>query len=316
MRAHIIEQESSIKMGGKVLVVGASGFIGLSVSQKLIDDGYQVHGVARKRPDLNFSDFTQSRSSDITSLEENAYSAVIFSAGKLRPNSKVNSIIDDVFPEAMEVLRFAELCAAAGVEKFIMISSGGTIYGEGGGSKKVEGDSLQPQSPYGFMHLMVDKGLSQISSLTQMKTVCMRVANVYGPGQNIVDGQGLIPAIRNCVLNNADFNIRGDGTSVRDYIFIDDVTEALRLAIDADDLPLALNIGSSDGASVNQVLSLFENQIEQSINIKHSPAVGTEIKEIVLDNTLARNSLGWTPQISLEKGLQIFLRHSDLTRKE
>lgn len=303
-------------MPGKVLVVGAAGFMGRSISQRLIDEGYEVHGVSRVKPDLNFSGFTLGRSDTIKNIEPGRYDTVVFSAGKLRPNSKVDSLIGDVFPEAIEVLRFAELCEAAGVSKFIMISSGGTIYGEGGGSKKVETDRLQPLSPYGYMHLLVDKGLCQINTRQKMTTVCMRIANVYGPGQNIVDGQGLIPAIRNCVMKDAVFTIRGDGTSVRDYIFIDDVSEAIRLAIKADTLPLALNIGSSEGASVNDVLTLFQEQINQPIKIAYSPAGGTELKEIVLDNNLAQKALGWTPQTDLKTGLKRFLQENQLLKKE
>jgi len=135
-------------MPGKVLVVGAAGFMGRSISQRLIDEGYEVHGVSRVKPDLNFSGFTLGRSDTIKNID---------------------SLIGDVFPEAIEVLRFAELCEAADVSKFIMISSGGTIYGEGGGSKKVETDRLQPLSPYGYMHLLVDKGLCQINTRQKMR---------------------------------------------------------------------------------------------------------------------------------------------------
>lgn len=300
-------------MTRKSLVVGASGFIGRSLSKRLITEGVDVHGVARTKPDLPFADFTYSRSHQITELKKDEYDVVIFSAGKLRPSSKVNSLIEDVFPEAMEVLRFAEMCEAAGVKKFIMMSSGGTIYGEGGGSKKVETDSLRPISPYGFMHLMVDKGLSQIARRQKMQTICMRIANVYGPGQNTVDGQGLIPAIRNCVLANKDFTIRGDGTSVRDYVFIDDVVEAVWLALDIDDLPLAMNIGSSQAMSVNNVLSIFQGEIDKSIKITKSPAHSAELKEIVLDIDLAKTTLNWAPQIDLKQGLQIFLQHHPVT---
>ena len=306
----------SIIMPSKVLVVGAGGFIGRGISARLIDAGYEVYGASRTKPNLDYSGFTLGRSDTIENIEPGAYDSVVFSAGKLRPNSKVKSLINDVFPEAIEVIRFAELCESAGVKKFIMISSGGTIYGEGGGSKKVETDRLQPQSPYGYMHLLVDKGLSQIKARGKLQTVCMRVANVYGPGQNIVDGQGLIPAIRNCVIKGDAFGIRGDGTAVRDYIFIDDVAEAIRLVINAENVPLALNIGSSRGASINEVVSLFEKQINQMIKVTYNPAVGTEVKEIVLDNSLAREELGWAPQTSLELGLRKFIEKTPVEKKE
>lgn len=305
----MLRQRRDLIMSRRVLVVGASGFIGRSVSKTLIDKGFDVHGIARTQPDFPFFGFTHSRSHEVTELKDEAYDAVVFCAGRLRPSSKVDSLIEDVFPEAMEVLRFAEMCEAAGVSKFIMMSSGGTIYGEGGGAKKVETDCLKPVSPYGFMHLMVDKGLTQISLRKKMQTLCMRIANVYGPGQNTVEGQGLIPAIRNCVLAEKKFTIRGDGSSVRDYVFIDDVVEAIHLALNVERLPLVMNIGSSSGASVNEVISAFEAEIDKPIKITNVPAHKAEIKQIVLDNTLAQDVLGWVPQVSLKQGLQKYLQH-------
>ena len=313
MKQHMPRRSRDITMPRKVLVVGASGFIGRSVSKTLISEGFEIHGVARTQPDLNFADFTNSRSHEITELKSGEYDAVVYAAGKLRPSSKVDSLIKDVFPETMEVLRFAELCEAIGVKKFIMISSGGTIYGEGGGAKKIESDNLRPVSPYGYMHLMVDKGLSQISRRQNMQTVCLRIANVYGPGQNTVEGQGLIPAIRNCVVAEEVFTIRGDGTSVRDYVFIDDVVEAIRLTLGRENLPLAINIGSARGMSVNDVFSIFQEQIDKPIKVANIQAHSAELKEIVLDITLAQKTLGWTPKVELKQGVQSFLQHHPLT---
>lgn len=298
-----------MKTKSDILVVGAGGFIGKNLSIKLIRDGYRVWGLSKSRPDLDFSGFLEGYSSDITDFPGGLVDTVVFCAGSLRPNSKIESIVDGVLPEAAEALRFAELCNARGVQRFVMISSGGTIYGNSGSDIKKEDSALNPISPYGYMHLVIDHGLRQLQSISGMSTTCLRIANVYGPGQKIKDGQGIFPALLNTIAENGTFYVWGDGSSVRDYIFIDDVIAAIKSTIDfSGKLPPAINVGSASGTTVNQILDKTNELYPGRLKIKYKDARSVDVSKIVLDNTLALDILGWKSSVSLYEGIERFFK--------
>jgi UDP-glucose 4-epimerase len=118
----------------------------------------------------------------------------------------------------------------AGVGRIIFASSGGTVYGPSAGEPIPESAATNPISAYGVSKLS-EKYIAALGRLYTMKHRVLRIANAYGPGQSPLRRQGLIAVAIGRALRSSEFDIWGDGSVVRDLIFVDDVARAFARAI-------------------------------------------------------------------------------------
>lgn len=201
------------------------------------------------------------------------------------------------------ILRLLELLQQWPNTHLIFLSSGGTIYGNPETNPVTEETSKAPLSYYGAGKVAIESFL-QAFSVKGYPTTILRPSNIYGPGQTLRAGFGLIRNLLEHARNATTAEIWGDGESVRDYIYIDDVVEAcIRLA----DLPQnsgTYNLGSGIGYSINQVLAHIESACCLRIPVNYRPTRQTDVSEIVLDSTRLKDHLSWQPQMNLTEGLR------------
>lgn len=195
----------------------------------------------------------------------------------------------------------AEQAVSARARCFIYLSSGGTVYGEGS-TPHLEHELPDPISAYGAMKVASEYAISAITRNTTTRSVNVRVANAYGPGQNLSRPQGIIGVAWHNHLNQAPTELYGADTSVRDFIFVDDVGD-LCVTIATSDFRGAINAGSGCGVSLAEVLHEMSYVAGANIVIEHQEARGFDVPRSVLDIGLARN-LGWEPMVSLRSGLE------------
>jgi len=294
-----------------VVIIGANGFIGRHLSKGLVSAGYNVTGVSKSRPEsVEFTDFLEGYNYELCAFDDVIAKSqvVIFSAGKLRPSSPFD--FEVVSSEAGNVLGIARKCAEFGVEKFVMTSSGGTIYGHPDVVPVSEKMPARPINAYGYMHSIVENGLRVISNQSELKTVSLRVGNVYGPGQTSRLGQGLIPVIFEKVRTSQKLDIRGDGTEMRDYIFIHDLVDCYAKVIENTPSYMCYNVGSEVGVSINGVVAQIEQVLGKTVERQFTEIIhGAPGFDVILDCSRARYDLGWKPQYSFEQGLKTYLGH-------
>jgi len=225
------------------------------------------------------------------------------------------SVADPVFDAHVNVLGsigLASAAIAAGVRGMLFASSGGTIYGECPYPAK-ETTAKAPTSPYAAGKVCVENYLHAMASCSMLRAVSLRYGNVYGPRQNPLGGAGVIAIYAGLMLERNPPTVFGDGTAVRDYVFVDDVVDANLSATDwiLGDQPAAaavddraVNVGTGISTSVNELFQVLARACAYSGTPVHEPARTGELQTSRLDTGRASEVLGFAASTSLERGIE------------
>lgn len=300
---------------GPTLIIGAAGYLGRHIARKLAERGVSVVGLASRPPEgVAFARFHVGRT-ELAGLLDEALEGcvnVVFAGGTTRPGSAMRTISAELATEAGHVIDVAELCAARGVGRFVFLSSGGAIYGRTDAAMINEGHPTEPISSYGLGKLVAEHGLRLVGLRSQMRAISLRIANPYGPGQQVKGSQGFVAAVVRAACTGEPLEIWGDGSVVRDFVYVEDVAEAAVLALAADVPSGAINIGSSVGVSLVGLVDLFERLSGRRMSPVYLPGRGVDVPRVVLDISRARNVLDWMPAHSLEDGLALTIAASEI----
>ena len=197
-----------------------------------------------------------------------------------------------------------EECVEAKIKKIIFASSGGAVYGNQDQDKFSEDDQTDPISPYAISKLAIEKYLEYFRRHRKLDYLILRYSNPYGPGQNVIGSQGIIPIFLNLVRQNKAVNIFGDGENIRDYVFIDDVIGITKKMFNKKTKHSIYNIGSGKGESINDVIDSMEKVAKKKINILKQPARDIDVRKIVLDVTRVSTEFGYEPKTSMQQGIK------------
>jgi UDP-glucose 4-epimerase len=132
----------------------------------------------------------------------------------------------------------------------------------------------------------------------------LRVANPFGPFQVPTKNQGIIAALISHALTGKSVEIWGDGSVVRDYVFVDDVIDALEAAAADRSNMRIFNIGTGLGRSLRDVIAAIEKQLNRKIDITWKQRRRMDVPTSIVATDRARDVLGWTPKTSFEVGLE------------
>ena len=202
-----------------------------------------------------------------------------------------------------------EYCAKNSV-KFVYFSSGGTIYGNRNDMKPFkETDEQKPISYYGWSKQMMENAILFKNRTERLKYLIVRPSNPYGHGQNLHGRQGLVAVAIGKLLDGKPVEVWGDGSSIRDYIYIDDLTTIIYQLIDKDVHNQAVNVGSGRGYSVNDVLAFLKIISNVDYKIIYEDARPMDVSNMVLDTTRMHNyvDIELTPML---EGMKKFYQDS------
>ena len=198
-----------------------------------------------------------------------------------------------------------EIAKSANVRKIIFASSGGTIYGIPQQIPISEDHPTNPICAYGITKLIIEKYLHLYYQLYGLDYISLRFSNAYGERQNPNGPQGAIAVFLGNIINGHPINIWGDGTAVRDYIYVRDIVLACLKAIETPAPQYrVLNIGSGIGLSLNELIAALKQTVGKEIQVQYTPGRKIDVPANVLDITLAQKVLQWKPQIMIEEGLR------------
>jgi UDP-glucose 4-epimerase len=296
----------------KILVLGGEGFIGSHLVEKLVAAGHEVTVFDHKRGELLpeairsavrcvYGDFC-----DIESLEPvfSSIEVVYHLISTTLPKSSNDSPVFDVTSNVCGTINALQQACKAGVRKFVFVSSGGTVYGVPRSLPIAETHSTEPICSYGITKLSIEKYLHLFYTLHGLDYSVLRVSNPYGDRQHVGRGQGVIGTFVNRIVTGAPIEIWGDGEIVRDYVHISDVVAALLLNAGDTSTEKVFNIASGVGYSLNQILEFLHDITGIWPDVKRTEQRTFDVPVNILDIRRAQQCLGWTPQISLQIGIQ------------
>ena len=197
-----------------------------------------------------------------------------------------------------------ELVAArdAGVERIVFSSSGGATFGDTPTIPTPESVERRPDSPYGVAKKVVDDYFDYFRRSAGLDYVSLGFANVYGPGQDPAGEAGVVAIFSSDLLGGRTPTIYGDGMQTRDYVFVEDVTDALwRAALMGGGR--YLNIGTGIETTVVGLYERMAKIVGSPARPNHAAARSGEQRRSCLDASAAREALGWQPWTSLDDGL-------------
>lgn len=290
-----------------VLVVGASGFLGSHVLDNLDRLGIKAIGFGPTQPidSPTRSNFVIGRSTDLELTRDllDDCRALIYVGGKSRPAAGWSSITQEISAEASHVMELAKICAEKGVERIIFTSSGGTVYGKSE-TPSTEGTDTRPINAYGLSKVVAEHGLGFIVRTTDLKAVVLRVANPFGPRQLVKGSQGFIAAALDSLISQSPITIWGDGSTVRDFIFVTDVANAFGASLQLDSKFEILNVSSGSGVSLASVCEKVQMISERPLTKLYEEWRDVDVPVSILDNSKARKLLNWKPLVSLDQGIR------------
>ncbi len=192
----------------------------------------------------------------------------------------------------------------AGVRRVVLASSG-AVYGEQPTQPVREDATPQPGSPYAVSKLAAEFYVRTIGALWGIETVSLRIFNAYGPGQPLrASFPPVIPSFLQRIITGGSVIVHGDGANTRDYVYIDDVVDALAAAATTPGIDReVINVGSGVETSIADLVRLIEQvtgRDAQRIISKTSPGVS----RLRADLSKARALLGYAPRFTLEQGLR------------
>ena len=200
-------------------------------------------------------------------------------------------------------IRLLTAAKDSGVKKVIFPSSGGTVYGIPQKIPIRETHPTEPICSYGIVKLAIEKYAHLFWTLYNIDYCALRISNAYGERQPVNRLQGIIPIIIVNGLTDRDIHIWGDGTVIRDYIHVTDITEAFIKASTTHTESRILNIGSGHGLSIIQLIQIIEKGIGRPLRIIFNHKEAYDVPINILDISKAKRSLKWYPKIDIYDGI-------------
>ena len=300
----------------KILILGATGFVGRNLAERLYKEGYtnlRNHGFTRKLE--GFGESVQGDLRDDKFVEEIMKGVDVVYHCAASTSNAVDTIYAPLLHVTPNVIINAltmEKAYKEGVKKFIFLSSS-TIYPESGERAVCETDNIyesiyKTYYPVGWMKRYAEVLCKMYSEIliNPMQTVIVRPANLYGPHDKYdLDKCHVTPASIIKVATRLDpIPVWGDGTEIRDLLYVEDFCEALQLIMEKEQQHEIYNVGSNAGYSVNEVIGYLKEieGLESPIDYVNNKA--PMIPTRLIDSFKVYDKLGWSAKTSIKEGLE------------
>ncbi len=297
------------------LITGGAGFLGAALSNRFVQQGHHVRVL-----------------DDLSTGNPDALSPdVHFTRGDINDRPKLWTLLQDIdcvyhmaarvsVPESILFPRdysqvnvcgtvtLMEAIRDAGTPRVVLASSG-AIYGDQTGAMMSESMPPNPFSPYAVSKLSAEWYVRTIGKLAGIETLCLRIFNAYGPGQRIPPSHPpVIPNLIRQSMQNGTLIFHGDGNQTRDYVYVDDVVNALASASAVQGVNgQVINIGSGTETSVRDLARLVIDITGGDPEEVFNPRISGGVSRMCADISLAQEKLNYVPLIPLEMGIRLTL---------
>jgi UDP-glucose 4-epimerase len=288
--------------GPRTLLIGC-GFIGSHVVEELARASHPPVVLTRSRPasavaslipegDLHLG---QAQEPEVLERALEGVGHVVFTAGGLLPAASEENPELDARLTLEPVRAVLDALAERPGVTLTYLSSGGTVYGEPATVPIAEDAPTEPVGAYGRLHLACEEEVMAAHREQGLEVRILRCATVYGEHQHPDRGQGVVVTFLHRIESGEPVHLFGEGGTVRDYVYAGDVAAAIVRLLGCRDVPPIINLGSGEGTSLAEVLSLAEKEAGRSANVVRHPARSFEVHRIVLDTTRLRGLIEFEP---------------------
>lgn len=298
-----------------IIILGAAGFIGTNLAIQLAQD---------KDNQIKLVDYSMSYFDNIkrfgfenVSLIESSFDdktdydslltnqeIVYHLFSTTNPSTSNQDISKEIVDNVLNSSRILEACVNNKIKRIVFLSSGGTVYGREDDCPIKECAGTNPISSYGTQKLMIEKLIQLYNYNHGLDYRIIRLSNPYGPFQR---PNGILGAITTFVykaINNEEITVYGDGSVVRDFIYIDDAIRGIQNIASSESEYKLFNLGSGKGTSINEVLEIIRDTLGLPLKIKYEKARTVDIPINYLDVSRYRKCFNDYECLSLQEGIK------------
>lgn len=305
-----------------ILILGAAGFIGTNLTLRLLQEKKKLFLFERAEavfaPKVQCAikqgaayqvsgSFLENIWQDKLSLLREVDTVYHLISTTCPTNSNRNTAVE-IEENLVSTIHFLDACVEAEVPKVVFLSSGGTVYGKEHTGVCREEEEAFPITVYGVQKLGIEKILYLYHHMHGLDYRIVRLSNPYGPYQRPDGVQGAITTFTWRVLRGETIEVYGDGSVVRDYIYIDDAIEGILRIADGQGSFRLYNLGSGTGHSLQEALQVIAKVTEKVPQVIYKAGRPVDVPINILDISRFRQNFGCFEPIGLEEGVRRLVR--------
>ena len=299
----------------KSLILGAAGFLGVNLVKKLCESDQELvlfdkdisnlqkvlTNKEKENCEIIQGDFTADVDYfELTKNIDKVYHLISTTIPNNSNNHIAQGIIDNVVISAL----LLDACVKNKVKKIIFLSSGGTVYGVEKNSPFSEETATNPISAYGLQKITIEKLLYLYHYMHGLDYSIVRLANPYGRYQRPNGIQGVVTTFIYNELLGEPITVYGDGSVVRDFIYIDDAIKAICNISNYSGELHVFNVGTGIGYSINQVIEAISNELGKKVYVEYKNGRAVDVPVNILDISRYKNTFGTMNITSLKSGIR------------
>lgn len=297
------------------VILGAAGFIGTNLAINLSKDASNRTALVDK--ELKYFDTIKSLNLPNTVYKASPLTVdsdfdvlvtdkevVYHLLSTTVPTTSNQRIAEELTANVILSAKLFEACVRQGVKKVVFISSGGTVYGKESECPLDEKTPTNPITSYGLQKVTIEKLLYLYRYMYGLDYRIIRLTNPYGPYQRPNGVLGAVTTFTYKALKGEEIKVYGDGSVVRDFIYIDDAIKGIQKIVNGDARHHTFNLGCGYGTSIKQVIETIEKALDREVKVRYTEARKVDVPVNYLDIRRYETAYGSLNPLSLEEGIR------------
>lgn len=299
----------------KIILLGAAGFIGTNLVFELAKDpSNQITVVDR---DMSFFQNMMARHlPNVTPLESDlavdtdyeellrGQEVVYHLISTTMPTNSNQAVSEEMRANVILSANLFEACVRQQVQKVVFLSSGGTVYGKEVQCPLNEKTPTNPITSYGVQKVTIEKLLYLYNYMHGLDYRIIRLANPYGPYQRPNGILGAVTTFTYKALKGEEIQVYGDGSVMRDFIYIDDAVRGIIKIVNGTDAHHTFNLGCGYGTSIKQVLDTIEQTLGVTMKVNYTEGRKVDVPVNYLDIKRYETAYGALNPVPLAEGIR------------